>query len=113
MKKIVILVIIAIIVVLGIVGFVSTREKELSKEDYIELMQKFEKVSNVKVEGPTKIYKRKELEVTVNENGLYTWKDSKNKECIEYYPDLKLYHEVEYKEEETELNDYEYTFKRI
>ena len=52
--------------------------------------------------------------LSIREDGLYTWGNSKTSECISYFPNEKIYTFVEYARSDS--NDFEkahYTFIRI
>lgn len=113
MKKMIIATSIVILVfVIGILFYKA--DDELSKEEFISLMKNFENVSNVKIEGSSTKYIKDGYMLSIMNNGvgIYTWSNSKTKECISYIPSEKIYSYIEYGESEySELNDAQYSFK--
>ena len=113
MKKICIF-IVAVLILLSGLGIFKMLNKELSKDEFVALMNSFEQVSNVKLEGGVTKYIKDEYILSIREDGLYTWGNSKTSECISYFPNEKIYTFVEYARSDS--NDFEkaqYTFIRI
>lgn len=114
MKKISIFIVVVLILLSGF-GIFRMINKELSKKEFIALMNSFEKVDNVKMEGSGTTYIKDEYILSIREDGLYTWANSKTSECISYFPEEKIYAFVDYTR--TDSNEWEkaaeYTFIRI
>lgn len=125
MKKIIIFILTMLTLLSGFLIF-QIMNKELSKEEFIALINSFEQVSNVKIEcrattnnfGEMKDieikYIKDEYSLSIREDGLYTWANSKTSECISYFPEEKIYTFVDYVGADS--NDWEkteYTFIRI
>ena len=113
MKKICIFIVVVLILLSGFWIF-TMLNKELSKDEFVALMSSFEQVSNVKIEGRETKYIKDEYMLSIREDGLYTWGNSKTSECISYFPNEKIYSFVEYARSDS--NDFEkaqYTFIRI
>ena len=109
------IIIIGIIIVLNLGAFLYyTNNKKMSKEDFIGLMKSFENVSNVKLESSTTTkYIKEEYLLSIGKNGIFTWADSKTKECISWTPNYNTYSILEYIDNETVLENTKYTFIRI
>ena len=113
MKKIFIFIVVVSILLSGF-GIFRMINKELSKEEFIALTNSFEQVANVKIEGSEIIYIKDEYSLSIREDGLYTWANSKTSECISYFPEEKIYAFVDYaRTESNEWEKAEYTFIRI
>ncbi len=113
MKKISISIII-ILILLGLFTIFFITNKRLSKDEFISLMKSFEQVSNVKIEGSVTKYIKDEYMLSIRKDGLYTWGNSKTKESIGYFPNLKTYSLLNYDDSDvTGLENSEYTFIRI
>jgi hypothetical protein len=113
MKKIFIFIVVVSILLSGF-GIFRMINKELSKDEFVALMNSFEQVSNVKLEGGVTKYIKDEYMLSIREDGLYTWGNSKTGECISYFPNEKIYAFVDYAHSDS--NDFEkakYTFIRI
>ena len=126
MKKI----IIATILILAIccIGvFIYINDKDMSKEEFISLVNSFSNVSNVKIEEKeiqkkgnrvserTTVICRKEGKTLTIQNGVSTfnciWTDSQTKEKIIFDPNLKEYSNPEYKEkDDSRWDNVEYKF---
>ena len=114
MKKIIIF-IVAILILLSVFGIFRILNKELSKDEFIALMNSFEQVSNVKIEGRETKYIKDEYMLAIREDGLYTWGNSKTSEIISYLPSQKTY-TISKHYLRSDSNDFEkakYTFIRI
>ena len=112
MKKIYIFIV--LVLLLSGFGIFRMLNKKLSKEEFIALMNSFEKVSNVKIEGKQTKYIKDEYMLSIREDGLYTWGNSKTSECISYFPEEKIYAFIDYDHSDSnELEKAEYTFIRI
>lgn len=111
MKKIIIFIIAMLILLSGFEIF-RMMNKKLSKEEFIHLINSFEEVSNAKIEGRETTYIKDEYMLSIREDGLYTWGNSKTKECISYFPNEKTYAFVDYSHSE-DWEKAEYTFIRI
>lgn len=111
MKKNIIFIVVILTLLSGI-GIFRMINKKLSKEEFIALMNSFEQVSNVKIEGKQTKYIKDEYMLSIREDGLYTWGNSKTKECISYFPNEKTYAFVDYSHSE-DWEKAEYTFIRI
>ena len=86
----------------------------MTPEEFVALMNSFEQVSNVKIEGKQTKYIKDEYMLSIREDGLYTWGNSKTSESISYFPNEKMYAFVDYAY--SDRNDFEkteYTFIRI
>ncbi|MBP3597001.1 MAG: hypothetical protein J6J60_06350 [Clostridia bacterium] len=94
MKKIIISMIVILILVSAIVIFLNY-DKELSQTDFIELMDSYVEISNVKIELKDDSFKNiiyiKDGKCLTRENDIYTWTDLNTKEYIRYYPEQKIY----------------------
>ena len=115
MKQTIIFIItILILLILGVgIYMKNNTEKQLSKDDFISLMNSFENVSNVKLEGSSIKYIKDGVMLVIEKSGLYTWSDSKTKECIRYSPSDKQYAMIKYGESDfSDLEKSEYTFIR-
>jgi len=110
MKKIIIFLITSLILI-GLICTFCIANQKLTKEEFISLMKIFENVSNVKLEGSTTKYIKDQYMLSIRDDGLYTWQNSKTKEYIVYSPNLKEYSSLSYHNEEfNNLEDSEYTF---
>ena len=113
MKKICIFIVVVLILVGGLWIF-KMRNKELSKEEFVALMDSFEQVSNVKIEGRETKYIKDEYMLSIRKDGLYTWGNSKTGECISYFPNEKIYAFVDYaRSDSNDFEKTEYRFIRI
>jgi len=113
MKKLIIFIIVILILLSGII-ILFTTNKKLSKDEYISLMKSFDQVTNVKIEGSMTKYIKDEYMLSIRSDGLYTWGNSKTKECIGYFPSLKIYSFLDYNDGGVKgLESLEYTFIRI
>ena len=113
-KKILIIGIIAglILIVLGI--FWYKNNKKLSKEEFLVIMNKFENVSNVKLESPTFTkYIKDEYMFSIRVDGIYSWENSKTNECIAWSPNYSIYSILEYNDEDKYFENAKYKFIRI
>lgn len=94
MKKIVIPIIIILIIILLVLYayfYFSNESNKLSKDEFLSLMRSFYSVSNVKVDGPRKTYKKDEYILEIDEDGEYTWANLNTKVCIKYDNERKTY----------------------
>lgn len=111
MKKICIFIVVVLILLSGLALMIN---KELSKEEFIALMNSFKQVSNVKMEGRDIIYKKDEYMLSIREDGLYTWGNYKTSEGISYIPNEKIYAFVDNEHSDSvDWEKTEYTFIRI
>ena len=84
---------------------------ELSKDEFISVMKGFDQVSNVKIEGSMTKYIKDEYMLSIRDDGLYTWANSKTEECISYFPNDKIYAFVDYvNSDNIGVEESEYTF---
>ena len=110
MKKIIILIVVILILLSGIAIFLMANN-ELSKDEFISVMKGFDQVSNVKIEGSMTKYIKDEYMLSIRDDGLYTWANSKTEECISYFPNDKIYAFVDYvNSDNIGVEESEYTF---
>lgn len=117
MKKIIIISITTIILILFILfGIYFISNKELSKDEFITLMEKFENVSNVKLEGTPTTYKKDNFILVIYTDDIYSWSDTKTNEHIRYSSTLKQYAFMDTSSSDdnsSEIQDSLYTFIRL
>lgn len=111
------IILVILILLLGMFIYVNNSNKELSKEDYISLMKKFDKIKNVKMEGKFyTFYKKDERSITDYRSSTagYTWSDGNEKKVIRYIPENMIYSISEYNDpNEIGLENCDYKFFRI
>ena len=113
MKKTCIFIVVVLILLSGL-GIFRMINKELSKEEFIALMNSFKQVSNVKMEGRDIIYKKDEYMLSIREDGLHMWGNYKTSEGISYIPNEKIYAFVDNEHSDSvDWEKTEYTFIRI
>ena len=114
-KRIIFIGIISIaILILGAVYFCYLNNKEMSKEDFLQLMKSFENVPNVKLESSiTTKYIKDGYSISIRKDEIYTWANSKTKECISWSPKSKTYSVLDYRNDQTGLENAEYNFIRF
>ncbi len=117
MKKIIIISITTIILILLILfGIFFLRNKELSKDEFIALMDKFEDVSNVKLEGTPTMYKKDNSMLVIYTDDIYSWSNTETNEYIRYSPTWKQYtvmDTVSTEDNFSDIKDTPYTFMRL
>ena len=105
-----------LLVIIGMLIYKNSN-KELSKEDYIELMKKFDKINNVKMEGNFYTFYKKDGKSLTDyhfSTAGYTWSDSNEKEVIRYIPEYKTYSIIDFNEtDESGVENCNYRFFRI
>lgn len=112
-KTVVIVILILILVALGSLVYWSNNKK-MSKEDFIELMQSFKDVTNVKLESSTLIkYIKGQKALSVGKDGVYTWSNLETNEAISWSPIYRTYSIVKYEDNSTGLETADYTFIRF
>ena len=112
-KTVVIVILILILVALGSLVYWSNNKK-MSKEDFIELMQSFKDVTNVKLESSTLIkYIKGQKALSVGKDGVYTWSNLETNESISWSPIYRTYSIVKYEDNSTGLETADYTFIRF
>ena len=113
MKKTIIFIVVILTLLSAFVIF-RMMNKKLSKEEFVALMDSFEQVSNVKIEGRETKYIKDEYMLSIRKDGLYTWGNSKTGECISYFPNEKIYAFVDYaRSDSNDFEKTEYRFIRI
>ena len=109
-KKSIIITIVVLIIGL-IIFYISTFNKKMSKDEFIELMKSFKNVSNAKIESSIETkYIKGDNSVSIRKDGVLTWVNSKDKKCISWSPENRTYSNLEYVEDITGLEDAEYNF---
>lgn len=116
MKKIIIITTVLISLLSTLLGMFFIRNKELSKNEFIALMKKFENASNVKLEGPSITYKKDDSTLVIYPNDICSWSNTATDEYIRYSPTLKQYSFLDIVSVEDNFSDIQnssYTFIRL